>query len=57
VRAYERRGESERLLFVLNYTDQPQTVTLPGSGLDALTDQPASRIEVTPVDLRVVSMR
>ncbi len=54
VRAYERRGEDKRLLFLINETDQPQSVTLPGSWQEAHSGVPCSTVEIPPVDIRLV---
>jgi beta-galactosidase len=56
VRAYERRNDTERLIFILNYTEQPQTVELPCPGKDAYTGDTVRTVDIGPVDLRIVSL-
>lgn len=56
VKAYERRGDSERLIFILNYNEDAQTVDLPCPGKDAFTGAEVSCVEIPPVDLRIVTM-
>lgn len=56
VRAYERRGATESFVFILNYTDSPQTVDLPGEATDALSDERVRQVDIPAVDLRVLSM-
>jgi len=54
VRAYQRRGDHERMVFVLNFTQHAQTVSLPRPMKDALTGDTVATIEIDPVDLRIV---
>jgi beta-galactosidase len=52
--AYERRGEDTRLLFLINQTDQPQSVPLTGAWKDAFTGADCPEAVIDPVDLRLV---
>jgi len=54
VSAYERQGPDHRLLFVLNYTDTRQTVTLPHTWKDAFSGQECREIQIDPIDLRLL---
>lgn len=56
VRAYERRGENERLVFILNYTESSQTVALPWDATDALSGEALRTVEIDAVDLRILSI-
>lgn len=54
VSAHERRGDGRRLLFLLNYTQQAQSVPLDGNWRDALTGETCPTAEVPPVDMRLL---
>ncbi|MFW6286815.1 MAG: beta-galactosidase [Candidatus Sumerlaeota bacterium] len=54
VRAYERRGESESFLFLINYTDAVQNIDLPESWRDALGTESLGAVEIEPVDVRIL---
>lgn len=54
VRAYERRGDDVRLLFLLNYNEEPRRVDVPGAWTDALTGEPVDAAEIAAVDLRIL---
>jgi beta-galactosidase len=54
VRAHERRGPDVRLLFLLNYTDSPQTVTLTEDWSDAFDREVGEVFEVPSVGLRLL---
>jgi beta-galactosidase len=51
--AHERRGEKERLLFLLNENEQPQEVALPEGWKDALTGVTSRTVRLEGVDVRV----
>jgi beta-galactosidase len=54
VRAHERRGPEARLLFLLNYSDSVQTVTLAERWTDAFDGAVGEVFEVPPVGLRLL---
>lgn len=56
VKAYERKGPQERLLFLLNFTEDPQTVPLPEAGKDIVTGGRVTSVDIAPVDLRIISL-
>lgn len=56
VRAYERQGDDERLIFILNYTEDAQHVSLPFPCKDAFTGEELTAVDIDPVDLRIVSV-
>ena len=55
VRAYERHGEKENLVFLLNYTEEEKTVVLPRIGHDAFTGEAVETVTLGPVDLAILS--
>ena len=55
VRAYERRGEGLRLLFLINESETPQRVNLPGDWQDVFSEQAVAEVDLAPVDLRILS--
>jgi beta-galactosidase len=55
VRALERRGDEARFLFLLNFTETPQAVTLDGKWRDAFTDEPAGAVDIPPIDVRLLT--
>ncbi|TFH05639.1 MAG: hypothetical protein E4H09_01655, partial [Spirochaetales bacterium] len=57
VHAYERRGETERLVFLLNFTESEQAVQLPGGWVDCLTDERVDSVAIPAVDLRILARR
>jgi beta-galactosidase GanA len=52
--AYERRGEAERLLFLLNYGEQSAAVSLPTGWRDAFTGETVSEAQILPIDMRLL---
>jgi beta-galactosidase len=54
VAAHERRGDGLRLLFLLNKTETPASVALPGGWRDAFTGQPCAHAEIAGVDMRLL---
>jgi beta-galactosidase len=54
VRAYERRSETTRLLFLLNYDEIPRTVQLEQEWEDAFTGEAVRTADIGPVDLRIL---
>ena len=51
-----RQKEGERIVFLLNYTESAQTVTLEGSYRNALTSEAESgQISIPPLDVKVLS--
>lgn len=54
--AYERQGPEHRLLFLLNYTDTKQTVSVPNAWQDAFTGDECREVEINPVDLRLLKV-
>jgi beta-galactosidase len=54
VRAYERRNEETRLLFLLNFGDEAQTITLDGQWEDTLTGTLYENVTVPPSDLKIL---
>ncbi|MHC5034706.1 MAG: beta-galactosidase, partial [Planctomycetota bacterium] len=54
VRAHERRSDSLRLLFLLNYADEPKTVKLEEAWEDAFTGEEVRDAAVGPADLRIL---
>ncbi len=55
VYAYERRGEKERLLFLINQNEQPQQVQLEEGWQDLFTGDPCPHVDLGPVDVRLVA--
>jgi beta-galactosidase len=55
LRAYERRSDQTRLLFLLNFTDGPQPVALGEEWSDAFTGEPTSKVTIPPIDLRLLA--
>ena len=55
VRAYERRGNGTRLLFLINETETPQRVNLPTGWQDVFSEQSLTEVEIAPVDVRIIS--
>ena len=54
VRALERRGDKTRFLFLLNFTDTPESVSLDGEWEDAFTGERAASVDVAAIDLRLL---
>jgi len=54
VRALERRSDTERYLFLLNFTDAPQSVSLGEQWSDAFDDAVLTKAVITPDDLRIL---
>jgi beta-galactosidase len=54
VRAHLRVGQGLRLLFLLNQSEQPQTVALPPGWRDALSGEPCPQAALDPVGVRVL---
>jgi beta-galactosidase GanA len=50
VTAHIRNGPERRVLFLLNYTAQKQSVTLDGEWQDAFTCEKKTTVEIQPVD-------
>jgi beta-galactosidase len=55
VRAFERRGNGRRFLFLLNFTDAPQSVGLEGDWEDAFTRGRAAAVEIPALDVRILT--
>ena len=56
VRAYERKGEKENMVFILNYSEEEKTITLPRMGKDAFSCEEKSSVTIPPVDLSILEM-
>jgi len=54
VRAYERRGDGVRLLFLLNYGETAREVALDGAWTDAFTGASCTRVTIDPIDIRLL---
>ena len=54
VRAHLRVGQGFRLLFLLNQSEQPQSVVLPPGWRDAFSGEPCAEAELDPVGVRVL---
>ncbi len=54
VRAYERRSESLRLLFLLNFSEAIETVELDEPWTDVFTEETAQTLMLQPADVRVL---
>jgi beta-galactosidase len=54
VRAYERRNEKMRLLFLLNFSDVAQTVALDGQWEDTLAGGHYESVTLPPADLKIL---
>ena len=54
VRAYERRSDDTRLLFLINETSHTQVVKLDGTWRDAHTQAACAEVEIPAVDVRLV---
>jgi len=52
----KRRGDKERLLFLLNRGEQPETIQLGEKWRDAFTDDLCSEVTIPPVDVKILSM-
>ena len=57
VRAYERRSDDLRLLFILNYGDRARQVPLDSECKDVFTGERVWEVRVQPADLRIVAGR
>jgi beta-galactosidase len=55
VRAYERRSDKRRFLFLLNFTDAAQSVALGGEWHDAFTGEQVTGADIPPIDVRVMT--
>lgn len=55
VRAYQRVGESERLLFLINENEEARSIVLPEGWRDAFTGMPVEVVEMDGVDVRILS--
>lgn len=56
VRAYERCGDDERMIFILNYTEEPQTIELPSPCKDAYTGEEVTTVDIPSVGLRILTV-
>ncbi|MGC9347748.1 MAG: beta-galactosidase [Anaerolineae bacterium] len=54
VRAYERRSETERLLFLLNFGDEATTVSLGTAWNDAFTDKSTDAVILPPAGVSLL---
>ena len=54
VRAHLRVGQGFRLLFLLNQSEQPQSVVLPPGWRDAFSGEPCAEAALDPVGVRVL---
>lgn len=54
VLVHERCSADRRVLFLLNYTDRIETVTLTGEWRDALSGESGSTFSIHPVDARIL---
>ena len=54
VRALERRSDTERFLFLLNFSDAPQSVPLGEEWSDAFDSSPVIQADVAADDLRIL---
>ena len=55
VRAYQRVGEGERWLFLINENEEARALTLPEGWRDAFTGMPVEVAEIGGVDVRILS--
>jgi beta-galactosidase len=53
VSIYERECEQYKLLFLINWTPEPQTVKLHDGWQDAFTQEPLDAVLIPPNDIRV----
>ena len=54
VRAYERRSDILRLLFLLNFNEEATLVHLPEPWQDAFTEEPGQEVTLGPADVRIL---
>ena len=57
VRAYERRNEELRLLFLLNFGQTSRTVMLDGQWQDAFTQETVDAIDLEPAAVKILQAR
>jgi beta-galactosidase len=56
VRAYERRSDEVRLLFLLNFGATGQTVALDGQWEDLFTHERCEAVDLAPADVRIMKL-
>jgi beta-galactosidase len=54
VRAYQRQSNDVRLLFLLNFGEAAQAVSLDGKWQDTLTGERCTKVELQPADVRIL---